>query len=403
MKTNASSEMDNASAKQSLSGNAIKIWYTRSTKLAVAVAIIKARPSGKSGRQYAEQLACRFNHLEQSWKMKAEGLQEEVLQLRQELLLSKMLLKPNRNSKNGGGLVEILSQDLVPSLGPLSSEQMNSVPDSGCGTENSTESLQQSLCVEKGQTETSAPIPSHPRQPHFPQASSDRRENALLSHMQFLQNFCSLRKLGARGLSLDGYGAVVWDSVCQLLGSLVPAASRDVQCHLQQALLPQASQVVAQVVDEWRAHCKPPGLFLTQAEDCLKKLTGHLLNNTQLNRFPSQECLSDCLIRLGGSATLRPTLLCLLFSHINHLANHLWHTCQETASGRAARLEVGRYENSFYLLWVLEQVLRDAGAPDLREAQAQLERQVLRLADEYPLFSLYLWRIGALLKPEVST
>ncbi|XP_048106707.1 meiosis-specific protein MEI4 isoform X2 [Alosa alosa] len=328
MKTNASSEMDNASAKQSLSGNAIKIWYTRSTKLAVAVAIIKARPSGKSGRQYAEQLACRFNHLEQSWKMKAEGLQEEVLQLRQELLLSKMLLKPNRNSKNGGGLVEILSQDLVPSLGPLSSEQMNSVPDSGCGTENSTESLQQSLCVEKGQTETSAPIPSHPRQPHFPQASSDRRENALLSHMQFLQNFCSLRKLGARGLSLDGYGAVVWDSVCQLLGSLVPAASRDVQCHLQQALLPQASQVVAQVVDEWRAHCKPPGLFLTQAEDCLKKLTGHLLNNTQLNRFPSQECLSDCLIRLGGSATLRPTLLCLLFSHINHLANHLWHTCQ---------------------------------------------------------------------------
>ncbi|XP_041951306.1 meiosis-specific protein MEI4 isoform X2 [Alosa sapidissima] len=403
MKTNASSEMDNASAKQSLSGNAIKIWYTRSTKLAVAVAIIKARPSGKSGRQYAEQLACRFNHLEQSWKMKAKGLQEEVLQLRQELLLSKMLLKPNRNSKNGGGLMEILSQDLIPSLGPLSSEQMNSVPDSGCGTENSTESLQQSLCVEKGQTETSAPIPSHPRQPHFPQTSSDRRENALLSHMQFLQNFCSLRKLGARGLSLDGYGAVVWDSVCQLLGSLVPAASRDVQCHLQQALLPQASQVVAQVVDEWRAHCKPPGLFLTQAEDCLKKLTGHLLNNTQLNRFPSQECLSDCLIRLGGSATLRPTLLCLLFSHINHLANHLWHTCQETASGRAARLEVGRYENSFYLLWVLEQVLRDAGAPELREAQAQLERQVLRLADEYPLFSLYLWRIGALLKPEVST
>ncbi|XP_062407516.1 meiosis-specific protein MEI4 [Sardina pilchardus] len=394
--------MDNASGKQSLSGNAITSWYLRSTKLAVAAAIIKARPPGKSGRQYAEQLASRFNHLEQSWKTKAEGLQEEVLHLRQELLLSKMLSKPHRNSENGDGLMEVLSQDLIPCLGPLFSEQMNSLSDSGCGTENSTESLQQTLCVEKDQTETSAPIPTRPGQPHFPPPSSDPRENALLSHMQFLQNLCSLRKLGTRGLSLGGSGTVVWDSVCQLLGSLVPAASRDVQCHLQQALLPQASQVAAQVVDEWRAHCKPPGSFLTQAEDCLKKLTGHLLNNTQLSRFRSQECLSDCLIRLGGSAILRPTLLRLLFAHINHLADHLWHTCQEAASGRAAQLEVGRYENSFYLLWVLEQLLREAGASELRQAQPQLERQVLRLADEYPLFSLYLWRIGALLKPEVS-
>ncbi|XP_031437934.1 meiosis-specific protein MEI4 isoform X2 [Clupea harengus] len=304
------------------------------------------------------------------------------------------------------GLMEVLSQDLIPSSGPQLSgtEQMSTEPDSGCGTENNTESLLQTWSVEKGQTETSSSssIPTHPRQPHFPQLSTDPRESALLSHMQFLQNLCGLRNVDARGLSLDGHGSVVWDSVCQLLGSLAPA-SRDDPCHVQQALLLQASQVVVQAVEEWRAHCKPPGPFLSQAEDCLKKLTDHLLSNSKLNRFPWQECLSDCLIRLGGSATLRPALLRLLLAHINHLADHLWHTCQETASTSVAPLEVERYENSFYLFWVLEQVLRDGGASELSEAQGQLERQVVRLADEYPLFSLYLWRIGALLKPDVST
>lgn len=82
------------------SGNSIKAWYTRSAKLAVAVAIIKSRPPGLSGRQHAEQLAARFNLFERSWKTKAEGLQEEVMRLRQELLLSKMLSKPG--SENGG-------------------------------------------------------------------------------------------------------------------------------------------------------------------------------------------------------------------------------------------------------------------------------------------------------------
>lgn len=69
----------------------------------------------------------------------------------------------------------------------------------------------------------------------------------------------------------------------------------------------------------------------------------------------------------------------------------------------AAPLEVGNYENSFYLLWVLEQVLRVADASEIQDAQRQLDGQVVRLADEYPLFSLYLWRIGALLKPDVSS
>lgn len=69
----------------------------------------------------------------------------------------------------------------------------------------------------------------------------------------------------------------------------------------------------------------------------------------------------------------------------------------------AEALEVGPYENSFYLLWVLEQVLREAGASEIQEAQRQLERHVVRLADEYPLFSLYLWRIGALMKPQASS
>lgn len=180
--------------------------------------------------------------------------------------------------------MKVLSQELIPSFGPQMSVEMNSGGlDSGCGTESNTESLQPTSSVEKGQAESSASVLTLPRQPHFPLPSTDPRESALLSRMQFLQNLCGLRKLGACGPSLDGHGAVVWDSVCQLLSTLLPAP-RDDQCHLQQDLLLQASQVVAQVVDEWKTRCKPLGPFLTQAEDCLKRLTNHLLNNSQLNR-----------------------------------------------------------------------------------------------------------------------
>lgn len=79
-----------------------KNWYLRAVKVAVAVAVIKSRPPGRSGRQQAEFLAAKLKSQTEDWEAKAHGLQVEVLHLRQELLLSKLLSK---SSSDGAGTV----------------------------------------------------------------------------------------------------------------------------------------------------------------------------------------------------------------------------------------------------------------------------------------------------------
>lgn len=58
-------------------------------KVALAVAVIKSKPSGLSGREYAEALARQLKSHDEDWKKKAQELQQEVLRLRQELLMSR--------------------------------------------------------------------------------------------------------------------------------------------------------------------------------------------------------------------------------------------------------------------------------------------------------------------------
>ncbi|KAJ8389350.1 hypothetical protein AAFF_G00120580 [Aldrovandia affinis] len=79
-------------------------------------------------------------------------------------------------------------------------------------------------------------------------------------------------------------------------------------------------------------------------------------------------------------------------------------------------LDVSRYENSFYLLWVLERLLPGGGGAGGGGAGAigggagaglggqlgQLERRALQLSDEFPLFALYAWRVTTCPSPTVT-
>ena len=78
-------------------------WRVKKAKLALAVAVIKSRPPGKSGRLHAEDLAVKLRSQDEAWRTKAQGLQEEVLRLRQELLLTKLLSKPSKPQNEAGG------------------------------------------------------------------------------------------------------------------------------------------------------------------------------------------------------------------------------------------------------------------------------------------------------------
>lgn len=71
-------------------GGGVAAWLARKARLAVAVAVIKSRPPGVSGRSHAQSLAAQLRSREARWRSRAGELQEEVLHLRQELLLAKM-------------------------------------------------------------------------------------------------------------------------------------------------------------------------------------------------------------------------------------------------------------------------------------------------------------------------
>ena len=52
--------------------------YVKYLKLAVAVAVIRSRPAGMTGRQYAEQLCARYQQTQLSWKQEARRLKQQL-------------------------------------------------------------------------------------------------------------------------------------------------------------------------------------------------------------------------------------------------------------------------------------------------------------------------------------
>lgn len=58
-------------------------------RAALAVAVIKSKPSGLSAGEHAQALARVLKSHDEGWRKKAQELQQEVLRLRQELLMSR--------------------------------------------------------------------------------------------------------------------------------------------------------------------------------------------------------------------------------------------------------------------------------------------------------------------------
>ncbi|KAI4899630.1 hypothetical protein NFI96_014632 [Prochilodus magdalenae] len=258
----------------------------RTSKLAVAVAIIKSKPAGTSGRQHAENLAAKLRQQEDAWKAKAQDLKEEVLRLRQELFLTKLLSDPRRAAEGGcGDVVKLLSQDFTD---PKLSEN-----DSGCETSNNTQTLPPTPDLVDTQvpchSSTAPTSPARPRSVTFPYQRGSLK-HSLSKRTQFLQHLSGLRRSAGSALVVDGDGAVVWDSVLHLLSSVIEAFKEASGTRVlpQPALLLQASQVAAQALE----HQRPPALCLGQVEDLLKELLNLLLSNSQLNKSLETHCKS---------------------------------------------------------------------------------------------------------------
>ncbi|KAJ1150976.1 hypothetical protein NDU88_003763 [Pleurodeles waltl] len=68
----------------------VPTWFNLTTKVALALAIIRTTPIGRSAKAYTEYLAKRVSGHEFNWKSKVEELEAEVLWLRQQLFLNKI-------------------------------------------------------------------------------------------------------------------------------------------------------------------------------------------------------------------------------------------------------------------------------------------------------------------------
>eukprot|EP00064_Thunnus_orientalis_P019738 superscaffoldBa00005076_g19866 len=253
-------------------------WFFMKAKVALAVAVIKSKPPGMSGRQYAEALASKLRRQDESWKNKAQGLQQEVLRLRQDMLITRVT-STTKSSAEAAGHDETMgdaSQDL---FGPGS--EVHSA-DLQQGSDSETPDLLQ----QDPQPDIILPSLLFPSSHH-----ADPQGKAMLPHMQFLQSLCTLHRvegsdkdLQSLWLGPDGdAGSVLMDTVCQLLDSVV-AASRDPPLPGPYDLVLKACQVAARAMDLFCSQRLPSAEFMRRVEESLRELTGMLLHSNQPSR-----------------------------------------------------------------------------------------------------------------------
>ncbi|XP_056437812.1 meiosis-specific protein MEI4 [Gadus chalcogrammus] len=447
-------------------------WLVRKARLAVALAVIKSRPPGLSGRQQAEALASRMRSRDAGLRSRGQELQEEVLRLRQQLLLAKMAAQ-RRDVGGASGEDGFLPQDLgVPA------EEEASMVDS----ESLLPHVDPVHPVVSGGPHTDPVPPAVPVNPQTlssapprwfpPPQTASPRGGSMQGHMRFLQSLCGLRRAADRGGGGGGAPGPAWsgpqqegsavmaESLSQLLGSVVAAAvcPADPPALPSGALVLEACRVLAGATDAGGLNRQP--LFVTEVEGSLKELVGLLLSADRLGKGAvSGDHLTEVLVLLGESRLLRPVLVRHLLSLLRGLAQRLCHLCQVEEHLEPEDEVLHLHENSFHLFWLLERLLQPgvegapqdyqgagapqdyqgagvpqeqgpqeclgaggpqdcggAGVPQDRgafqgpqggtELQGPQEREaflgllghsVLLLSDEFPLFALYMWRIGALL------
>ncbi|XP_030578016.1 meiosis-specific protein MEI4 isoform X2 [Archocentrus centrarchus] len=325
-------------------------WFSTKAKVAVAVAVIRNRPPGMSGRQHAEALGRELRLQDEGSKKKAEELQQEVLRLRQEVLMAKATSAGTSSTQaaDSSGMDDP-SQDLFGSGSVGFSEELQ--PD--CDSETPD------VFQQNAEPPAASPPPPVP--------SGHREEDALCPHVQFLQSLCALHRVEGRGKGLEALwfgrdgdaGSVLADTVCRLLDSVV-AACRDPSVLGSHNLVLKACQVAARAMDLYCSQRLPSAELMRRGEEPLRELSRMLLHSDQPGRAQHGSVLDA--------------------------------------------FPVARYHNSCRLFGVLEELLQRPEVASRVEVGSEravflshVEQRVFLLSDEFPLFSIRMWRIGGLL------
>ncbi|XP_024858248.1 meiosis-specific protein MEI4 isoform X2 [Kryptolebias marmoratus] len=225
---------------------------------------------------------------------------------------------------------------------------------------------------------------------------------ALRPHVHFLLSLCALHRVGveARLFSPDGLsGSVLADTVCHLLRCVAASCGNPPAPGFPPDLVLRACQVAARALELLCSPRWPSVEFMRRVEELLKQLTEVLLHSKQPSG--AAERLTQYLIALGSSRISKSFLIRHIISEIGSVADQLWQASQEPLGLEV--FPVDRYQNSGHLLGILEELLQDSEVARCRVEEEEtgflrlLERRLFLLSEEFPLFSVYMWRIRNLL------
>ncbi|XP_078504222.1 meiosis-specific protein MEI4 isoform X2 [Lissotriton helveticus] len=312
----------------------VPTWFNLTTKMALALAIIRTKPVGRSAKSYTEYLAKEISGHELNWKSKVKELEAEVLRLRQQLFLSK-IRSANASEKGDTSTLAASQEENIP----------NELDDSGCDTCNeeritlvdNLQSFENSLCT---LTNTSFL--------DWPSSSLDIKQNncvgiakALSAHTRFLQDLLGLRKLTeSRNFTTNftkfwSDSSIILDSVSGLLDGLL-SLYQSPNDHFS-ALRTESINVLTNLI----SNAKWSNFVLTKCanpfQEFEKELISCIICNSSINRFQAQHSILDCLVMLGRCNLLRKPLLCLLLKEVSQFVDTLVQTQQVSKHAKKNR------------------------------------------------------------------
>ncbi|TWW68476.1 Meiosis-specific protein MEI4 [Takifugu flavidus] len=300
------------SKTSNLQGACRRQWALSQARVALALVLVKIKPSGVSARQYADALASKLRILDEGWKKEARDLQEQVLRLRQELLMSRWW---RRCRWCRGGWQPAAARQQVAETVTLC---LFMVPGCDRTVDPASQDLFGPECVVQTDSETPELLPSVPLQRPADTPRLQERPQEVFPHVEFLQSLCALQRVRGDDHGLEPLwfppdadaGSLLADSVCQLLDSVVKACKDPPPFGPGDPVL-QACRVVSQATDLFCSQRLPSVEFKRGVESSLEELTEMLLHRdwssqsvlvfglTDGSRFPSPEDFI-CLEQISG-------------------------------------------------------------------------------------------------------
>ncbi|XP_068137616.1 meiosis-specific protein MEI4 isoform X1 [Hyperolius riggenbachi] len=320
-------------------------WQRITAKVALAIAIIRSKPDGKSSKTYTEELARHISNQDVKMKARVMELEAEVLGLRQELLLHKFHDKPLMDY----GVINLTSEPLEDSR-PASQLQ----EDSGCDVSNedgvdALTSSQTSNCCD--QLLTSLSSLAFPSNPLPIKKHVTVGEGQLSSHIHFLNHLLGLRRLTTAGshlADLSKFGndcSVIAESVSGLLNGLL-SLYKDPKPSVSE-FQTEAIRTVTDLLTNSRLSKNILQECMKRLEEFGKSIIQSILTNSRINRFQVQEARADCLYQLGKCPVVCGVLIHLLSFEIKNFIDELLQL--QTAIAETCRDRIGQLSYSIEL------------------------------------------------------